>query len=68
MNSVLAYKMIFAVLDHSSKIRFFTFFFDNPKTRLLRFFEVAFQKQRKNVIQKIQVSEYVQHYVTRKPS
>jgi len=33
------------------------------KTRLFTFLEVAFQNKRKNVIQKFQVSEYIQHYI-----
>jgi len=41
----------------------FTFFFKSKKRDFLRFFEVAFQKNVKNVIQNIQVSECVQHYI-----
>jgi len=44
-------------------VREYVFYvFKKSKTRLFTFFEVAFQK-RKNVIQKFQVSEYIQHYI-----
>jgi len=33
------------------------------KRDFLRFFEVAFQKSVKNVIQTFHVSEYIQHYI-----
>ena len=49
-------------LYHSSKIRILRVF-ENPENVTLRFFEVAFQKTLKNVIQKFQVSEYIQHYI-----
>jgi len=37
--------------DHSSRIRFFTFFLKSKKRDFLRFFEAAFKKNVKNVIQ-----------------
>jgi len=42
---------------------FLTFFFENPKNAIFYVFEVAFQKKLKNVMQKFQVSEYIQYYI-----
>ena len=40
--------------------------FKSKNVIFLRFFEVAFKRKRKKVIQKFQVSEYIQHCITRK--
>ena len=48
-------------LQHSSTIRI-SRFFSKLKNASFYFFEVAFQKSVKNVIQKFQVSEYIKHY------